>query len=162
MSLFDEALLDQARDVLERARKNQLTLATAESCTGGLIAALLTEIPGASDVFTHGFIPYANDAKTKLLGVDTSLIATHGAVSEQVARAMAQGACNVSGAGISIAVTGIAGPGGGSAQKPVGLVHFASVCGGKTLHHREIFSGNRSAIRLQAVQAALTLLARQL
>ena len=159
--IFSDDLLATARAFLDDCRVGKHTLALAESCTGGLIAALLTEIPGSSDVLTHGFIPYANAAKEQMLGVDGSLIQAHGAVSEEVARAMAQGALRVSGASLSVAVTGIAGPGGGSRDKPVGLVHIASArTGGETLHGRCIFSGTRAEIRLQAVRATLALVVR--
>lgn len=160
--MFSFELLNNAEQVLQQMRAHKLTLTTAESCTGGLLSALITEIAGSSDVFTHGYITYANAAKTAMLGVSASLIHTHGAVSEPVAVAMAEGALNSSGASISIAITGIAGPGGATANKPVGLVHFASVrVGGKTLHSMQQFSGDRAAVRLQAVKAALDLIAQQ-
>jgi len=160
MSLFPPALMTNAAALLNDLRRTGLTLATAESCTGGLIAALLTEIPGSSDVLTHGFVTYANAAKTGMIGVPTALLAEHGAVSETVARAMAEGALDASGASIAVAVTGVAGPGGGSVEKPVGLVHMAVArVGHETTHQKHIFRGDRSAIRLHAVQAALTLIA---
>lgn len=160
--MFSAELLASAEHVLRACRARHLTLAAAESCTGGLISALLTEIPGSSDVFTHGFITYANAAKTGMIGVDAALINMHGAVSEPVAIAMAEGALRAAGADISIAVTGIAGPGGATANKPVGLVHLASARKGfSTLHARSVFSGNRSEVRLQAVSAALDLLRQQ-
>src|SRR6201999_1734424 len=121
--MFADALLNEARNILEKAREKRLRIVTAESCTGGLIAGLLTEIPGSSDVVERGFVTYSNDAQEELLGVPHPLLATHGAVSEPVARAMAQGALKHAHAERSIAVTGIAGPGGGNAQKPVGLVY---------------------------------------
>lgn len=161
--MFSFELLNNAEQVLQQLRSKKLTLTTAESCTGGLLSALITEIAGSSDVFTHGYVTYANVAKTAMLGVSESLIHTHGAVSEPVAVAMAEGALNTSGASISIAITGIAGPGGATATKPVGLVHFASArVSGETLHKAQQFSGDRAAVRLQAVSAAMYLVYRQL
>ena len=161
--MFPQTLIETVTNVLAQCRARALMLTTAESCTGGLIAALLTEIPGSSDVFLSGVVTYSNAAKIKMLGVDAALIDTHGAVSEEVAHAMAEGALSVSSASLSIAVTGIAGPGGGSAEKPVGLVHIASACAGcTTLHTRHIFTGNRSEIRMQAAAAALALIQEQI
>jgi nicotinamide-nucleotide amidase len=144
-----------ATHVLQHCRNYGWKLATAESCTGGLIGALLTSVAGSSDVLTHGFITYANEAKVQMVGVDAMLIVTHGAVSEEVARAMAQGAQRTANADIAIAVTGIAGPGGGSDAKPVGLVHMALASRHSTLHQRHLFEGDRDAIRLQAALGAL-------
>jgi nicotinamide-nucleotide amidase len=123
--MFEPALLRKAKAVLDACRDGGLKLATAESCTGGLVAAVLTEVPGSSAVVERGFVTYSNEAKADLLGVPTDLIRRHGAVSEQVARAMAEGALAHSRADIAVAVTGVAGPQGGTAEKPVGLVHFA-------------------------------------
>lgn len=154
--MFAPDLTDTARTLLETFRAQRMTLATAESCTGGLIAALLTEIPGSSDVFTHGFITYANAAKTSMLNINPSLIAIHGAVSAEVARLMALNAQRASGADVAVAVTGIAGPGGGTEQKPVGLVHLAVARADGTVTHAEHrFTGDRSSIRLQALRTAL-------
>ena len=162
MSAFSPELLNAAESLLQNLRSKKLTLTAAESCTGGLLSALLTEIAGSSDVFTHGYITYANAAKTAMVSVPELLIQTHGAVSEQVAVAMAEGALKTSGASISIAITGIAGPGGATPNKPVGLVHMASArAGGTTLHMVQQCSGDRAAVRLQAVMAALNLIARQ-
>src|ERR1700761_2206658 len=119
--MFGDALLAEARDLLAAARGNNFRIATAESCTGGMIAALLTEIPGASDVVERGFVTYSNDAKEDLLGVPADLIPQYGAVSEAAARAMAEGAVKHSLAQVAVAVTGVAGPGGGTPDKPVGL-----------------------------------------
>ena len=119
-----EALVSEAAALLAACRAKGLTLATAESCTGGMIAAILTEVPGASDVFERGFVTYSNAAKKEQLGVPAELIATHGAVSKAVAHAMALGALVHSRADLAVAVTGIAGPDGGTAEKPVGLVHL--------------------------------------
>ena len=142
-----------AADVLENCRKAGLTLATVESCTGGLIAAALTAIAGSSDVLDRGFVTYSNDAKTELVGVPAELIQSHGAVSKEVACAMAEGGLLASGADIAVAVTGIAGPGGGSAEKPVGLVHVACARSGAhdTRHQHYVFPGDRDAVREASV-----------
>ncbi len=148
-----------ANQLLIMARAKNIRIITAESCTGGLIAASLTDIAGSSDVVEGGFITYANEAKTSMLGVPESLIAQHGAVSEPVALAMAQGALDHSRAQLSVAVTGIAGPSGGSDAKPVGLVFIAVAMKGKTPHAtRHLFSGNRRDIREHAVNAALQMM----
>ena len=150
-----------ASAVLDRARAAGWKIATAESCTGGLIAAHLTEISGSSDVFDRGFVTYSNESKTELLGVTAGLIAEHGAVSDPVARTMAEGALARSGADIAVAVTGIAGPGGGSADKPVGLVFIAAARqGDATIVERHVFPGDRAEIRLATVQRSLELLLR--
>ena len=159
----DSALIDQARKLLEDCRNAGLRLATAESCTGGLIAACLTEIPGSSDVFERGFVTYSDASKTDLLGVPAALIRDHGAVSEEVARAMCEGALTHSPADLAVAVTGIAGPGGARPDKPVGLVHMAAVRrGGEVEHVSEIFPGDRAAVRRAAVAAALVLVRRNI
>ncbi len=164
MSLFAPALITQAEALLESLRRRGLKLATAESCTGGLIAGLLTEIAGSSDVVERGFVVYSNDAKISLLGVSAGTIELHGAVSEATARAMAEGALQNSHADIAVSVTGIAGPGGGSPQKPVGLVHFGCASRhGPTAHRRFVFeNANRGEVRLRAVAAALDLVKAQL
>jgi nicotinamide-nucleotide amidase len=158
--LFDAALEHRAASLLAHLRARGLTVATAESCTGGLVAAALTAIPGSSDVVDRGFVTYSNDAKVDMLGVPAALIATHGAVSEPVARAMAEGALRASSAGVTVSLTGIAGPGGGSAGKPVGLVHLAAARrGGPTLHlERRYGDLGRAAIREAAVRDALDLI----
>jgi len=149
--------------LLQQLRARNLTLTMAESCTGGLLSALITEIPGSSDVFTHGYITYANAAKDDMIGVDQALLKLHGAVSKEVAIAMADGALKTSGASVSVSITGIAGPGGATAGKPVGLVHIASSRNGfSTLHAAQQFSGDRATVRSQAVIAALELLQQQL
>ncbi|WP_298281141.1 CinA family protein [Acidocella sp.] len=135
-----------------------LTLATAESCTGGLVAAALTEIPGASATFTHGFVTYANAAKTSMLGVPASLLATHGAVSPETAAAMAQGARAQSGASLALSTTGIAGPTGGSPKKPVGTVWFGLASSRGVATYSRVFPGDRAEIRRQATDFALALL----
>ena len=154
---------DVVKRVEELARiSNQRgwTVGFAESCTGGLIAGLLTEIPGSSDVVDRGFVTYSNEAKAQMLGVDSQLIAVHGAVSEQVARAMATGALSHAMADITVAVTGVAGPGGGSAEKPVGLVHFGASRRGRGVIHQQVRFGDisRSAIRIASVRQALAML----
>jgi nicotinamide-nucleotide amidase len=133
-------------------------LATAESCTGGMIAAALTDIAGSSAVVERGFVTYSNAAKSELLGVDPELIALKGAVSREVAEAMARGALAHSHAAVAVSVTGIAGPGGGSPEKPVGLVWFGLSAGGTTTTEKEIFAGDRTAVRAQAVEKAFSLL----
>jgi nicotinamide-nucleotide amidase len=161
-ALFPQDILDRAARVVALCRQRKLWLATAESCTGGLIAGAITEISGSSEIFARGFVTYSNDAKIEMIDVAKNLIETHGAVSEPVARAMAEGALARSGADITIAVTGIAGPGGGSAEKPVGLVHLACAWHGKpTLHVRKVFAGDRTAIRLATVAKALDMLIGQ-
>lgn len=161
--MFDKSLVSAAADILDACRAAGLSLATAESCTGGLIAGCLTAVPGSSDVMDRGFVTYSNQAKTDMLGVPADLISAEGAVSEAVVRAMAEGALRRSSASLSVAVTGIAGPGGGSQSKPVGLVHMAAArLGGEVLHERRVFGGDRDAVRLAAVAAALTLVKRLL
>ena len=160
--MFPAILLKDAAALLESLRTQQLKLVTAESCTGGLIAALFTEIAGSSDVVERGLVTYSNEAKRELLGVPETLLTQHGAVSEPVARAMAEGALGHSHADVAIAVTGIAGPGGGSAAKPGGLVHSAAARKGGDVLHRECRFGDlgRGPIRLASVEIALQLLWR--
>lgn len=162
--MFPPHILELATKVLATARAARLHVAIAESCTGGLLAGALTEIPGSSDVVDRGFVVYTNDAKNELLDVRDELLQQHGAVSEEVARAMAQGALLHSWAEVSVAVTGIAGPSGGTPQKPVGLVHVATAREGKETLHRELRFGDigRDTVRLKSVEAALTLILRQL
>ena len=150
-------LLPLAADIVAACTRDGLLLATAESCTGGLIAATLTEIAGSSAVVDRGFVTYSNEAKTGMLDVAPDLIGRVGAVSREVAIAMAEGAIRASRADIAVAVTGIAGPGGDSAEKPVGLVHIAvAVRGGDTTHAARQFGDiGRSAVRLATVKAAL-------
>ena len=149
-----------ARELIDRCRDAKLRIATAESCTGGLVAGAITDIPGASQVFDWGVVTYSNEAKTQLLGVPAELLDKHGAVSAEVAASMAEGALARSGADIAVAVTGIAGPDGGSAEKPVGLVHFAAARkGSETLNATHAFADlGRSATRFAATQQALRLL----
>jgi nicotinamide-nucleotide amidase len=162
--MFPSPFLRLAEVVLADARTQKLRIATAESCTGGLIAALLTEIPGSSDAFDRGFVVYSNRAKSDLLGVPGDLIADAGAVSEAVARSMAEGAVENSNAHLAVSVTGVAGPGGGTKLKPIGLVHIAAAREGRSIIHEAHRFGNigRSEIRMKAVEAALQLLHRLL
>jgi len=158
--MFPEELVRQAERLLDRLRAESVTLATAESCTGGLLSGLLTGIAGASDVLERGWVTYSNEAKVEELGVEPGLIAAHGAVSAEVARAMAVGALERSSADVAAAVTGIAGPGGGTAGKPVGLVHLAALRRGGSPRHHELRLGNigRQQVRLQSLAAALALI----
>ncbi len=151
----DDALIARAGALGEALRGRGWRLATAESCTGGLIAAVCTSVPGSSDWFERGFVTYSNAAKTDLLGVDPALIAAHGAVSEPVARAMAAGALARSAAGLALAVTGIAGPGGATPGKPVGLVWLAWATrddDGATAAEQRVWPGDRTAVRSATVQ----------
>lgn len=150
-----------AADVLDRLRARGMMAATAESCTGGLIAAALTAIAGSSDVVDRGFVTYSNAAKTEMLGVDPALIVLHGAVSAPVAAAMAEGALQRSQASLTVAVTGVAGPGGGTPDKPVGTVWFGLASrGGAALTEVKVFPGSRDDVRAATVLHALHMLSR--
>lgn len=155
---MDAELVDAAQVALAGLRSRGMMAATAESCTGGLIAAALTEVAGSSDVVDRGFVTYSNAAKTAMLGVPAALIEAHGAVSEAVVRAMAEGALARSEAGVAVAVTGVAGPGGGSAEKPVGTVWFGLAQAGGTRTERQVFPGDRGAVRRATVLRALGML----
>lgn len=156
--MFQEDLLTRGRALLAAARGRRWHIATAESCTGGLIAGCLTAIPGSSDVVLCGFVTYDNDAKTRMLGVPAELIARDGAVSETVARAMAEGALRNSRAELALACTGVAGPGGGSSEKPVGLVHIAVAVPDGTRHRRREYGDcGRDAVRTATIADALDL-----
>jgi nicotinamide-nucleotide amidase len=156
---MEAGLEERARRVLEACRRAGVRLALAEASCAGLVCACLTDIPGASAVVERGFVPYSNEAKTELLGVPVSLMVAHGAVSEEVARALAEGALARSPADVALGETGIAGPTGGSEAKPVGLVHLAVARrGGPVLHERHVFSGDRAAIRRAAAARGLELL----
>jgi nicotinamide-nucleotide amidase len=159
-SPFPADLVARATELLQVCREAGLKIVTAESCTGGLIAALLTEIPGSSDVVERGFVTYSNEAKAEMIGVPKALIDAHGAVSKEVAQAMAEGALAHSRADIAVSVTGVAGPGGGTATKPVGLVHFGAARRDSALVDTEKHFGDqsRAAIRLASVSVALDLL----
>jgi nicotinamide-nucleotide amidase len=161
--MITQALLDDAAALLDACRMKQVRLATAESCTGGLIAAVLTAIAGSSDVMERGFVTYSNEAKTELLGVPAELIGAVGAVSEPVAQRMAEGALQRSRGDIVVSVTGIAGPGGGSVDKPVGLVWFGLAQRGQaSATERLVFPGDRTAIRVAAVERAFALIRARL
>jgi nicotinamide-nucleotide amidase len=160
MSFWPEDIEETARSIVADFTEKKLLLATAESCTAGLIAGAITEIPGSSNVFDRGFVTYSNEAKREMIGVANATLKAHGAVSRPTALEMAQGAIGNSGANISIAVTGIAGPGGGTEEKPVGLVHLAAARTGHETLHREMRYGDigRNAVRLATVRTALEML----
>lgn len=162
--MFPDDLIAQAEALLQACRNEGVMVATAESCTGGLIAGCLTEIAGSSDVVDRGFVTYSNGAKTAMLDVPLPLIERHGAVSELVAKAMAEGAIAHSDAQLSVAVTGVAGPGGGTVDKPVGLVHLACARRGGITQHRGQRYGDlgRAGIREATVRTAFEMLAAQL
>ncbi|MBG1231567.1 CinA family protein [Aestuariivirga litoralis] len=153
----------KAAELVAELIKYKAVVATAESCTGGMVAAAITDIAGSSAIFDRAFVTYSNEAKNEMIGVPTELITAHGAVSEDVARAMAKGALAHSNATLAVAITGIAGPSGGSAEKPVGLVHFACASkAGYERHERQVFPGDRAAIRLAARNFALQMLGKAL
>ncbi len=158
--MFSLEIETLARLVIDDARERSLRIVTAESCTGGLVAAALCAIPGASDVFERGFVAYTNRAKQEMLGVSGDLIADLGAVSEPICRMMAEGALENAHAHVSVAITGVAGPGGGTPMKPVGVVHFATSRANQSVHHRmEMFDlDSRREIQLASVQVALEML----
>jgi nicotinamide-nucleotide amidase len=157
--MLPTSTLTDAETLLAACRAKGIVLATAESCTGGLIAAALTAIAGSSDVVERGFVTYSNDAKTQMVGVPMPLIERYGAVSEQVAAAMASGALSRSRATIAVSVTGVAGPGGGSVEKPVGLVCFGLACTGRSaITERHVFPGDRTDIRAATVAHALAMI----
>jgi nicotinamide-nucleotide amidase len=157
--MVTDQLRTRANAVLDACRARKLMVATAESCTGGLVAACLTEIAGSSDVFERGFVTYTNAAKQDMLGVPADILERHGAVSAETARAMAHGALKHARAQISVAITGIAGPGGGSAEKPVGLVHLAAEAeNGRSLHRERRYGGGRANVRHHSALDALEML----
>lgn len=157
--MFPDDIADLATAVIAAASERGWTVATAESCTGGLVAGALTAVAGSSAVVDRGFVTYSNAAKTTLLGVTKAMLETHGAVSEPVARAMAEGARDLAGTDLSVSITGIAGPGGGSIEKPVGLVHFGCASASGVVHERRVFEGmDREGVRLASVRTALRLL----
>ena len=161
--MFDDETLSLAQSVLEACRARNWRLATAESCTGGMVAAALTAIAGSSDVVERGFVTYSNEAKSELLGVSPEIIAAHGAVSAETAAAMARGAVARAPVDLAISVTGIAGPGGATPTKPVGLVLLGLARrDGRCRTERHVFPGDRSAIRQAAVHRALELLDAEL
>ena len=157
--LFDTHLTDKATQLLKLAGEKKMRVATAESCTGGLISALLTEIPGSSIVVGRSFVTYSNRAKHEILHVPAELLREHGAVSEEVVRAMAQNTFDMTTAHLTVAVSGIAGPGGGSAEKPAGLVHMATCHEGDVIHMKHEFGDiGRTEVRLATVDAAMDML----
>lgn len=160
MNVFNDEITILATRVLAACRRRNWHLATAESCTGGLIGGALTDIAGSSDVFDRGFITYTNVAKARMIDVDTATLRAHGAVSEEVAREMALGAVKTSGSDIAVAVTGVAGPGGGSAEKPVGRVHLAVATQEGVALHLKMDYGDlgRSEVRIATVKTALEML----
>lgn len=164
MSIFPRRLVHLAELTLADARETKLKIVTAESCTGGLIAGLLTEIAGSSDVVERGFVVYSNEAKRDMLDVPGDLIADFGAVSEPVARAMAEGALKNSRAHIAVSVTGVAGPAGGTPMKPVGLVHFGAARQGRSILHEMQRFGDigREEIRIKSIETALNLIRRMM
>lgn len=157
--MFPDTTLDRARTLLDHCRTAGLLVATAESCTGGLVSACLTSLAGSSEVVDRAFVTYSNEAKVEMLGVPPALIRDHGAVSAEVAAAMADGVLDATRCHLAVSVTGIAGPGGGTATKPVGLVHCAARRRGSPgVARRCVFPGDRAAVRLASVDAALDLL----
>ncbi|MEQ8321483.1 MAG: CinA family protein [Rhodospirillales bacterium] len=155
---MEDELLENADDLLVACRSRGWTVATAESCTGGMVAAALTAIAGSSDVMDRGFVTYTNEAKHEMIGVPMALFESVGAVSEEVARAMAVGARKTGAVDLACGITGVAGPGGGSEQKPVGLVHIAASCAANTIHERCLFDGDRHAVRLASALKALEMM----
>ena len=162
--MFSLEIVTLARLLVDEARERSLRIVTAESCTGGLVAGAICQVSGASDVFERGFVTYSNRAKTEMLGVPGDLIADLGAVSEPVVRMMAEGALENASAHLSVAITGVAGPGGGTAMKPVGTIHFATARSNASILHRvEHFQDmDRDAVRLASVQVALEMLRERL
>jgi nicotinamide-nucleotide amidase len=158
--MIPQYLANIAADILTKAIAQQLKIVTAESCTGGLVGGCFTEVPGSSKAYDRGFATYSNEAKRDVLGVPQALLKEHGAVSEPVVRAMATGALEISGADLSVAITGIAGPGGAGPGKPGGLVHFAAARkGGDVVHERHEFGDiGRSIVREKSVETALKLM----
>ena len=159
--MFTSKLIEKSKLLIQICQSSSLTIATAESCTGGLLSACITEIPGSSSVFQGGFVPYSNYAKVTTLSVSAELIKKVGAVSEEVACAMAIGALNRAETDLAVSITGVAGPGGGTNLKPVGLVHFGIATKHIAPHNeKHVFPGDRYNVRLQAVEMALELLLR--
>ncbi len=163
-SMFPERLRSLAMLILDDAEQARLRISTAESCTGGLVAALFTDIPGSSNAFDRGFVVYSNRAKEEMLGVPGDVLADYGAVSEPVARMMAEGALEASRANIAVAITGVAGPGGGTRMKPVGTVHVACARENRAVIHEMLQVGDigRHEVRMAAVECALKLIQMQL
>ncbi len=161
--MFPDELLQRAAQALDLAKAQDMRIATAETCTAGLVSSCLTSVPGASKTFERGFVLYHDSAKATGLGVAESIAKTHGAVSAEVTKGLAEGALTHSTAGVAVGVTGYAGPGGGNAKNPVGTVYVAAAKkNSATLVERHVFSGDRDEVRTQAVGAALTILVRVL
>ena len=160
--MIDKVLLDLSKQINYLAVANKVRISTAESCTGGLLASCLTSIEGASNYFDYGFVTYSNEAKIHMLGVEQKILEQYGAVSEEVAIAMALRAMKISKSSISISITGIAGPGGGSSAKPVGTVYFGIASISNTKAHLVRFTGDRSVVRYKATKEALSLLLKTL
>jgi len=159
MAMFPDEILDLSKSLIDTCKAKGLMVATAESCTGGLIAASITAVSGSSDIFDRGFNTYSYESKSEMLGVDMDDIVASGAVSETVARQMADGALAHSSAHLSVAVTGVAGPGGGSEEKPVGTVDIAAALESRETEYRRFhFDGDRDAVRMQTVKAALEMM----
>jgi PncC family amidohydrolase len=156
--MFTDDLRREAAALIDGCRRKGIKLTVAESCTGGLLCALITDIPGASDVFDCGFVAYSYASKTALLGVDADLVIEAGAVSDQVVAAMADGARKRAHADLAVAITGIAGPGGGTKEKPVGLVYIATAAHDSVVVENNHFTGSRGEIRMQSVKKALAML----
>jgi nicotinamide-nucleotide amidase len=162
--MFPDRLRNLAMLIVDDATQARLRICTAESCTGGLVAALLTDIAGSSKVFERGFVTYSNNAKAEMLGVAGDVLADYGAVSEPIARMMAEGALEASRANIAVSITGIAGPGGGTPMKPVGTVHVACARENRAVIHEMLQLGDigREAIRMASVETALNLIQLQM
>ncbi|KQV42495.1 MULTISPECIES: CinA family protein [unclassified Rhizobium] len=160
MSIWPQDIEEKAYSLIHDFTARGLMVATAESCTGGMIAGALTEIPGSSSVIDRGFVTYSNEAKMQMIGVSSETLAAHGAVSRETAIEMAKGALDGSSADVSIAVTGVAGPGGGSVEKPVGLVHLAAARRDGQMFHRKMRYGDigRQGVRLATLRTALEML----
>lgn len=157
--MLSPTIIQSATETIAACKEAGLMVATVESCTGGLVAGALTSVSGSSDVLDRGFVTYSNEAKNELVGVPMALIDAHGAVSAEVAEAMARGGVARSNAQIAVSITGVAGPGGGTATKPVGLVHFGCFRkGGPIALHHEIYPGDRDAVRAASIQQALAMI----
>jgi nicotinamide-nucleotide amidase len=161
--MFPKDITELTIELIAKCRRNNIKIATAESCTGGLIAGCLTSVSGSSDVFERGFSTYSNQSKNEMLGVSMEAIIANGAVSNHVAKAMCEGVLNNAPVQLTIAVTGIAGPGGGSPDKPVGTVEIASACTWKeTISQHYLFEGDRNAVRLSTVREAIKIMLKQI
>lgn len=162
--MFSDRLRNLCLLTMDEARERRVKIAAAESCTGGLLSALFTEFSGSSDVFERGFVTYSNRAKEEMLGIPSDMIADYGAVSEAVARLMAEGALEQSRANLAVAITGIAGPGGGTPMKPVGTVHIACARENKAVLHEACYFGDigRDEVRTASLEAALNMIRQQI